>query len=88
MIKLQVSYRCAATSCHAVLNNLVSLDSLDTTKARFGDLIVCNNCGTPNVVELTGLRLLTEEESSTMPEDYRKELSKVHRKIRNQSKTS
>lgn len=88
MPQLQISYRCAAPSCYAVLSNLVTLDSLDTTKAHYGDLIVCNNCGTPNVVELTGLRLLTEEESSSMPEDYRKELSKIHRKIRNQSKNS
>lgn len=47
-----------------------------------GDLVLCGNCGEPNVITLTEPRALTEAEFDSLSADEKSDLSFAQRAIR------
>jgi translation elongation factor EF-Tu-like GTPase len=51
----------------------------DHTPPQIDDILLCSQCGTPNVVTLEGTRLMTEIEFAGLKEDELKDLKFAQR---------
>lgn len=51
---------------------------------KIGDVMLCGGCGRPSIVELTGLRYMTDEEFNEMTPEEQKDLNFAQRAIKRQ----
>lgn len=58
--------------------------NLVQVRPKLNDVILCGGCGFPNVIELTGTHLMTEDEFGALHPDERKELDFAQRAIKRQ----
>lgn len=78
-----ILYTCGNSTCKALQTQLKTTDTIAVPPAQ-GDIILCGNCGTVNVVTLLGLRVVTEKEFETLHPDDRAALEKAAVDIRKQ----
>lgn len=79
------NYTCS--SCNMEFTAAKPVDLIDSAP-QIGDLMLCGLCGKPNIVSLEGLRLMTEEEFSSLSEDEMKDLVFAQRAIQKKVRES
>lgn len=72
--------KCANTKCRMELLKLRSVDMLQTPP-KIGDIVMCGNCGCPNEVTLTGMKLISKEDFKNLKVEEKADLTFAARAI-------
>jgi DNA-directed RNA polymerase subunit RPC12/RpoP len=72
------SYKCAGCNKEFVFQVVVGGDQ---RPAQVDDILLCADCGKPNIVTLEGTRLMTEEEFDNLSDDERRDMDFVQRSL-------
>lgn len=72
--------KCANVKCRMELLKLKSVDMLQIPP-KIGDIVMCGNCGYPNEVTLTGMKLISKEDFNKLKVEEKSDLTFAARAI-------
>jgi hypothetical protein len=73
------NYSCSG--CNKEFAFTKGIDIVNLAPPQVGDILLCADCGVPNIVTLEGTRLMTDEEFKALDKEEAKDLDLAQRSL-------